>query len=90
MLVHTLSVDSATIQDHGRGCCARPRAVRLMAWIFLIIGASGMVGCAISHGCFSILGEAMTQRLRVAILTSIFRQEWPGWRWAWGLGLCQL
>ena len=27
------------------------------------------------HGCFSILGEAMTQRLRVAILTSMFRQE---------------
>jgi hypothetical protein len=26
------------------------------------------------HGCFSILGEAMTQRLRVAILTSMFRQ----------------
>lgn len=49
--------------------------LRLMCIIFLIIGFCGLVGSTISHGCFSILGEAMTQRLRVAILTSIFRQE---------------
>eukprot|EP00435_Cladocopium_sp_Y103_P003448 s4310_g1.t1 len=46
-----------------------------MCIIFLVIGFSGLIGATISHGCFSILGEAMTQRLRVAILTSIFRQE---------------
>jgi len=46
-----------------------------MALIFVIIGVSVFVGSTISHGCFSILGEAMTQRLRVAILTGMFRQE---------------
>ena len=44
-----------------------------MCIIFLVIGFSGLLGATVSHGCFSILGEAMTQRLRVAILTSIFR-----------------
>jgi hypothetical protein len=48
-----------------------------MCIIFLVIGFSGLVGATISHGCFSILGEAMTQRLRVAILTSIFRGSVP-------------
>eukprot|EP00439_Symbiodinium_sp_Y106_P064608 s2683_g10.t1 len=46
-----------------------------MALIFVIIGVSSLVGSTISHGCFSIVGEAMTQRLRVAILTGMFRQE---------------
>ena len=41
----------------------------------MIIGVSCFVGSTVSHGCFSILGEAMTQRLRIAILTSMFRQE---------------
>eukprot|EP00913_Durusdinium_trenchii_P009766 g9174.t1 len=49
--------------------------LELMAIIFVIIGVSCLIGSTISHGCFSILGEAMTQRLRVAILTSMFRQE---------------
>jgi len=49
--------------------------LELMALIFVIIGVSAFVGSTISHGCFSILGEAMTQRLRVAILTGMFRQE---------------
>jgi len=46
-----------------------------MALIFVIIGCSVFIGSTISHGCFAILGEAMTQRLRVAILTGMFRQE---------------
>ena len=49
--------------------------LEMMALIFVIIGVSVFVGSTISHGCFSILGEAMTQRLRVAILTGMFRQE---------------
>ncbi|CAL1142099.1 unnamed protein product [Cladocopium goreaui] len=49
--------------------------LELMAIIFVIIGVSVLIGSTISHGCFSILGEAMTQRLRVTILTSMFRQE---------------
>ncbi|CAE7381505.1 ABCB1, partial [Symbiodinium pilosum] len=51
------------------------RDLELMSLIFVIIGVSAFVGSTISHGCFSILGEAMTQRLRVAILTGMFRQE---------------
>lgn len=46
-----------------------------MCIVFLIIGAANFTGAIVSHGCFSILGEAMTQRLRLAILTSMFRQE---------------
>ena len=46
-----------------------------MVLIFVIIGVSAFVGSTVSHGCSSILGEAMTQRLRVAILTGMFRQE---------------
>eukprot|EP00434_Breviolum_minutum_P013893 symbB.v1.2.012251.t1/scaffold843.1/size158467/2 len=46
-----------------------------MCIIFVLIAVSCFIGSTISHGCFSILGEAMTQRLRVAILTSMFRQE---------------
>jgi len=46
-----------------------------MCVIFVLIAVSCFIGSTISHGCFSILGEAMTQRLRVAILTSMFRQE---------------
>ena len=49
--------------------------LEMMALIFVIIGVSVFVGSTISHGCFAILGEAMTQRLRVAILTGMFRQE---------------
>jgi len=49
--------------------------LEMMALIFVIIGCSAFIGSTISHGCFSILGEAMTQRLRVAILTGMFRQE---------------
>mmetsp|Transcript_37903 Transcript_37903/g.84730 ORF Transcript_37903/g.84730 Transcript_37903/m.84730 type:complete len:699 (-) Transcript_37903:43-2139(-) len=49
--------------------------LELMAIYFVIIGCCSLVGSTISHGCFSILGEAMTQRLRVAILTGMFRQE---------------
>lgn len=49
--------------------------LELMCIIFVIIGVSTLIGSTVSHGCFSILGEAMTQRLRVAILTSMFRQE---------------
>ncbi|CAJ1374272.1 unnamed protein product [Effrenium voratum] len=49
--------------------------LELQALIFVIIGLSCLIGSTISHGCFAILGEAMTQRLRVAILTSMFRQE---------------
>ncbi|CAE7810872.1 ABCB1, partial [Symbiodinium necroappetens] len=49
--------------------------LELMALTFVIIGVSAFIGSTVSHGCFSILGEAMTQRLRVAILTGMFRQE---------------
>ena len=49
--------------------------VEWMCLVFVIIGASNLVGATISHTCFSILGEAMTQRLRVAILTCMVRQE---------------
>ncbi|CAE7217756.1 ABCB1 [Symbiodinium natans] len=49
--------------------------LELMAIIFVIIGVSNLVAATISHGCFSILGEAMSQRLRIAILTDMFRQE---------------
>lgn len=49
--------------------------LQMMCVIFVIIGVSCLIGSTVSHGCFSILGEAMTQRLRVAILTSMFRQE---------------
>ncbi|CAE7260932.1 ABCB1 [Symbiodinium pilosum] len=49
--------------------------LELMAIIFVIIGVSNFLAATISHGCFAILGEAMTQRLRIAILTGMFRQE---------------
>ncbi|OLP94424.1 Multidrug resistance protein 1 [Symbiodinium microadriaticum] len=49
--------------------------LEMMALAFVIVGASAFVGSTISHGCFSILGEAMTQRLRVALLRGLFRQE---------------
>ena len=52
--------------------------LELMALTFVIIGVSAFIGSTVSHGCFSILGEAMTQRLRVAILTGMFRQEAGG------------
>ncbi|CAJ1359168.1 unnamed protein product, partial [Effrenium voratum] len=46
-----------------------------MSLLFVIIGVSCLLGSTISNGCFAILGEAMTQRLRVNILTTMFRQE---------------
>lgn len=42
---------------------------------FCGIAAAIQVGSFVEHGCFGILGEAMTQRLRVAILGALFRQE---------------
>jgi hypothetical protein len=41
----------------------------------LVEGASMPVIAVVEHGCFAILGEAMTQRLRVAILSALFKQE---------------
>ena len=32
--------------------------LEMMALAFVIVGASAFVGSTISHGCFSILGEA--------------------------------
>ena len=52
-----------------------PLSYKTKGIVFLIIGAANFTGAIVSHGCFSILGEAMTQRLRLAILTSMFRQE---------------
>eukprot|EP00439_Symbiodinium_sp_Y106_P024056 s2066_g2.t3 len=49
--------------------------LELMAIIFVIIGVSNLIAAILSNGCFAILNEAMTQRLRIAILTSMFRQE---------------
>ncbi|CAJ1449438.1 unnamed protein product, partial [Effrenium voratum] len=49
--------------------------LEFMSLLFVIIGVSCLLGSTISNGCFAILGEAMTQRLRVNILTTMFRQE---------------
>ncbi|CAE7751347.1 ABCB3, partial [Symbiodinium pilosum] len=49
--------------------------IAFLCFVFLIIAASVLVGCVIEHGGFAVLAESMTQRLRVAILKSIFRQE---------------
>eukprot|EP00443_Scrippsiella_acuminata_P089370 CAMPEP_0115398044 /NCGR_PEP_ID=MMETSP0271-20121206/14118_1 /TAXON_ID=71861 /ORGANISM="Scrippsiella trochoidea, Strain CCMP3099" /LENGTH=1281 /DNA_ID=CAMNT_0002821813 /DNA_START=36 /DNA_END=3881 /DNA_ORIENTATION=- len=45
---------------------------------FVILGCIVFVASSIHMMAFGILSEAMTQRLRVAILTSVFRQE-VGW-----------
>eukprot|EP00930_Biecheleria_cincta_P042445 TRINITY_DN29208_c0_g1_i1.p1 TRINITY_DN29208_c0_g1~~TRINITY_DN29208_c0_g1_i1.p1 ORF type:complete len:1315 (-),score=229.41 TRINITY_DN29208_c0_g1_i1:121-3717(-) len=42
---------------------------------FCIIAAGQLITSTLNAGCFSILGESMTQRLRVHILSSIFSQE---------------
>mmetsp|Transcript_30535 Transcript_30535/g.54595 ORF Transcript_30535/g.54595 Transcript_30535/m.54595 type:complete len:1272 (-) Transcript_30535:403-4218(-) len=42
---------------------------------FCIVGVANFFAGTVENGCFAVLGEAMTQRIRVAILTSIFRQE---------------
>ena len=52
--------------------------LEMMALTFVLVGVAALLGSTLSHGCFSILGEAMTQRLRVAILTGMFRQEAAG------------
>jgi len=43
--------------------------------IFLIIGVANLVAATIEHGSFAIVGEAMTKRLRIALLYQLFRQE---------------
>lgn len=42
---------------------------------FCIIAAGQLITSTLNSGCFAVLGEAMTQRLRVHILKTIFSQE---------------
>mmetsp|Transcript_57302 Transcript_57302/g.101615 ORF Transcript_57302/g.101615 Transcript_57302/m.101615 type:complete len:1276 (+) Transcript_57302:45-3872(+) len=49
--------------------------VQMLCIFFACLGAAQMILLTFEQGCFAILGEAMTQRIRVAVLTSIFRQE---------------
>jgi len=42
---------------------------------FCLIAAGQLITSTINAGCFSILGESMTQRLRVHVLSTIFSQE---------------
>ncbi|CAE8591670.1 unnamed protein product [Polarella glacialis] len=44
-------------------------------WIFLGIALANLIFVTGQHWAFAVLGEAMTARIRVAILKALFRQE---------------
>jgi len=51
------------------------RELELLCIWFVLIGLGQFFCSVLAQGCFAVLGEGMTQRMRVAILTAIFRQE---------------
>mmetsp|Transcript_27047 Transcript_27047/g.62521 ORF Transcript_27047/g.62521 Transcript_27047/m.62521 type:complete len:1278 (+) Transcript_27047:121-3954(+) len=46
-----------------------------VALLFTLVAFVDFAAATIQHGCFAILGEGMTKRLRVALLIQLFRQE---------------
>jgi len=51
------------------------RELEMLCIYFGLLGAGDFLANTLEHSCFAILGEAMTQRIRVAVLRAIFRQE---------------
>eukprot|EP00403_Amphidinium_massartii_P018274 CAMPEP_0178429642 /NCGR_PEP_ID=MMETSP0689_2-20121128/30907_1 /TAXON_ID=160604 /ORGANISM="Amphidinium massartii, Strain CS-259" /LENGTH=1274 /DNA_ID=CAMNT_0020051469 /DNA_START=66 /DNA_END=3890 /DNA_ORIENTATION=- len=49
--------------------------MEMICIIFVIIAVADLIGATVQQGCFAILGEGMTKRLRVALLVTLFRQE---------------
>mmetsp|Transcript_33964 Transcript_33964/g.79421 ORF Transcript_33964/g.79421 Transcript_33964/m.79421 type:complete len:1287 (+) Transcript_33964:164-4024(+) len=49
--------------------------MEMVCIIFLCIAAGDVIGVTMGQGCFAIIGEAMTKRLRVELLVQLFRQE---------------
>jgi ATP-binding cassette subfamily B (MDR/TAP) protein 1 len=42
---------------------------------FAILAAGEVVACTLSSGCFGLLGESLTMRLRIGLFSTIFEQE---------------
>lgn len=68
-LVNSLDAFYYTDQDKMRD------EVRRVCLLFVGLAVVQFIGMLLSRACFGMLGETMSMRLRIEILTSIFRQE---------------